>query len=189
MIEGTRDDRLHALWVLAATTGMREAEMLALTWDDIDEAHVTIRHTLHRIDGEWKLRQPKTEKSRRTIPLPPVTVAALREHRVRQMEEQAAAGALGRSGLVFTTPRGQPIHGSNLSKELHAVLKRLKLPKVNPHDLRHSAATVLYAAGVPLGVISRMLGHSTIRLTADLYTHRVEDLEKDAADKMQGAVG
>jgi integrase len=234
LIDGTRDDRLHALWVVLATTGLREAEALALTWEDVelgelDEAQtarrpqatvelrsdlgnkatapgsrpvgwpveagtssppqLTVRSTLHRIDGEWKFRDPKTDKSRRTIPLPPVTVAALREHRRRQLEEQAAQGVMGKSGLVFTTERGQPIHGTNLSKALYAHLDRLALPRVTVHDLRHSAATVLYAMGVPLPVISDMLGHSTIRVTSDLYRHRVADLARDAAERMQEAVG
>ena len=191
LIDGTRQDRLHALWTLAVTTGMREAEMLALTWADLDlEApSVTVGSTLHRIDGQWKLRDPKTEKSRRTIPLPAVTVSALREHRRRQLEEQAKVKAMGKAGMVFTTERGQPIHGPNLSKMLHVHLARLKLPRVNPHDLRHSAATVLYAAGVPLPVISDILGHSTIRVTSDLYRHRVPELSKDAAQRMQEAVG
>lgn len=191
LIEGTREDRLHALWALAATTGMREAEMLALTWDaiDLDGSQLFVEATLHRIDGQWKRRDPKTEKSRRTVPLPPLTVAALREHRRRQLEEQAAFGVLGKAGMVFTTPNGQPIHGPNLSKVLYAHLDRLGLPRVTVHDLRHSAATVWFAAGVPLPVISDMLGHSTIRVTADLYRHRVPELSRDAAQRMQEAVG
>jgi integrase len=217
LIEGTKDDRLHALWVLAATTGMREAEMLALTWQDIDmggdadrpdaaragmstrafegsspsatQPFVRVHSTLHRIDGAWVLRDPKTEKSKRTIPLASVTVQALKAHRTRQLEEQARKGAMGREGMVFTTERGQPIHGPNLSKVLYAHLDRLGLPRVTVHDLRHSAATVLYAAGVPLPVISDILGHSTIRVTSDLYRHRVPELAKDAAERMQEAVG
>jgi integrase len=206
--EGTKEDRLHAFWVLAATTGMREAEMLALTWDDVfldgskAELHsdrpnvskgpfpyIRVRSTLQRVDGEWKLLDPKTEKSKRDVALPPVTVAALREHRIRQLAEQAKAGKLGKSGLVFTTERGRPIHGSNLTKVLYAHLERLGLPKVTVHDLRHSAATVLYAAGIPLESIADMLGHSTTRVTADLYRHRVPEMQRDIADRMQEAVG
>jgi integrase len=189
--EGTKDDRLHAFWVLAATTGMREAEMLGLTWDDIDldAGTIRVRSTLQRVDGEWKLLDPKTEKSKRDVALPPVTVAALREHRIRQLAEQAKAGKLGKSGLVFTTERGRPIHGSNLTKVLYAHLERLGLPKVTVHDLRHSAATVLYAAGIPLESIADMLGHSTTRVTADLYRHRVPEMQRDIADRMQEAVG
>lgn len=185
-------DRLHALWVLAVTTGMREAEMLGLTWEDVDlnvTPTVTVRHTLQRVEGEWQLRPPKTDKSRRVIPLPPVTVAALHSHRQRQMAERMAAGAPGKDGLVFTTVRGLPIHGSNLLPELRAHLARLGLPKVGIHDLRHSCATVLFGMGVPLEVISDMLGHSTTRVTADLYRHRVPALALDAVARMEEAVG
>lgn len=197
-VDGTRDDRLHALWVLLLTTGIREAEALGLTWDAIEGNAVTVRHTLQRCDGRcdqhdclnrWQLREPKTVKSRRSVPLPPMTVTALETHRRRQLEEQAARGELGRPWLVFTTPRGLPIHGSNLLPAWYAALARLGLPRVTIHDARHSAATILFAAGVPLPVISDMLGHSTIRVTSDLYRHRVPELSRDAAERMERALG
>lgn len=178
LIDGTRDDPLHPLWVLAATSGMRLAEMLALTWDDVDlpGARLTVDATLHRIDGQWQRRSPKTAKSRRTVTLTPVAVAALR--------------TIWRpSGLVFVTAKGMPIHGSNLPKVLHAHTDRLGLPRVTIHDLRHSAATILYASGADIESIADMLGHSTSRVTADLYRHRVPELQRDLAARMQEAVG
>jgi integrase len=239
LIAGTRDDRLHALWTLAATTGMREAEMLALTWADIElgdehgnravsqgadlggtdrrdsrgderqardrgvgragqsgvlhpdglHARVTVRATLHRVEGQWVLRDPKTARSRRTIPLTPVAVNALREHRRRQLEEQARLGVMGREGLVFTTAKGQPLHGPNLSKLLFAHLDRLGLPRVVVHDLRHSCATVLFSMGIPVEVISRMLGHTNSRITSQIYMHHVPELQHEAAAAMERAVG
>lgn len=191
LIDGTRDDRLRALWILLATTGLREAEALGLLWADLDPdaATVTVRATLQRVDGEWQRRPPKTARSRRTVYLPSVTVDALREHRRAQMAEWLAAGRPGELGLVFITPRGRPIHGTNLSKLLYAHLDRLGLPRVTIHDLRHSAATMLYAEGVPLEAIADMLGHSTVRVTQDLYRHRVEHIQKGAADAMQRALG
>jgi integrase len=178
LIDGTREDPLHPLWVLAATSGMRLAEMLALTWEDVDlpNARLTVDATLHRIDGQWQRRSPKTIKSRRTVTLTPVAVAALR--------------TIWRpSGLVFVTARGMPIHGSNLPKVLHAHTDRLGLPRVTIHDLRHSAATILYASGADIESIADMLGHSTSRVTADLYRHRVPELQRDLAARMQEAVG
>lgn len=187
LIEGTRDDRYHALYVLAVTTGMRSAELLGLTWEDIDlsGSSVTVDHTLVRVGKEWRLGAPKTDKSRRVIPLTPVALSALIAHRTRQLAEAPA----GHRGLVFTTPTGKPVWGSNLLPLLRAHLLRLKLPKVGIHDLRHSAATVLFANGVPIEVISDILGHATTRITADLYRHRVEALSVDAAKRMQEAVG
>ena len=215
LIDGTRGDRLHALWVLLATTGLREAEALGLTWKDVDLGRadeavpvvrlatrnqdeglgaagtpsIQVRHTLHRIDGQWQLREPKTPKSRRTVFLPPVTVEALRIHRTKQAEEWLAAGRPGEMGLVFVRPDGRPYHGSKLTTLLYPVLDRLGLPRVHIHDLRHSAATILYGAGVPLEAIADMLGHSTVRVTQDLYRHRVEHVQREAADAMQRAIG
>ena len=191
VIAETVDDPMHALYVLVLTTGMREAEMLGLAWADVDldAPSVSVVNTLHRGPKGWELHDPKTVKSRRTIPLTPVAVAALRRHRVRQREYQAKAGALGRDGLVFTSPKGRPLHGSNLLPAWYAQLARLGLPRVTLHDARHSAATLMFAAGVPLPVISDILGHSTIRVTADLYRHRVPELSLDAARRVQEAVG
>lgn len=231
LIEGTRDDRLHALWTLLVTTGLREAEALGLTWEDVNlgdalvlgrgvrpagDPHgdqgqdhvglgggvhgsvrpasgatgaVHVRHTLHRIDGEWQLREPKTPKSRRTVTLPPVTVEALRKHRQAQLEEWLAAGRPGSADMVFVRPDGRPYHGSKLTTLLYPVLDRLGLPRVAVHDLRHSAATILYGAGVPMEAIADMLGHSTVRVTQDLYRHRVEAIQHEASDRMQEAVG
>lgn len=199
LIEGSRDDRYHALYVLCATVGLRLSEALGLAWSDVDfdGATLRVRHTLHRThpgdtdhdpEDPWVLRPPKTAKSRRTVPLTPVALAALRTHRERQDEER---GNYPRpiDSLVFLTPTGLRIHGSNMSANLRRTLVRLGLPVVTCHDLRHSAATVMFAAGVPLPVIADILGHSTVRVTADLYRHHVEALSRDAADRMQGAVG
>lgn len=190
VIAETRDDPMHALYVLALTTGMREAELLGLPWRnvDLDAPSVTVTQTLHRVDGEWTPAEPKTLKSRRTIPLTDVAVAALRSRKARQLEDRAKAGKLG-LGLVFTTPTGAPIHGSNLLPVWYAHLARLGLPRITIHDARHSAATIMFERGVPLAVIADILGHSTMRVTADLYRHRVPELSVDAARRMQEAVG
>lgn len=181
---------LHPLWVLLATTGLREAEALGLKWEsvDLDGASLRVERTLQRNDGTWQLRPPKTAKSRRTVFLPPVAVEALRNHRRRQLEWWMASSRTGVADMVFTTPRGRLIHGPNLTKQLYAVLDRLRLPRVTVHDLRHTSATILYANGVPLEAIADMLGHSTTRITADLYRHRVESIQRDAADAMQRAI-
>lgn len=200
-------DRLRALWVLLATTGMREGEALALTWDvvDLDGASLRVEDTLHAVgksererrkaEGDpewarrWERRSPKTAKSRRTVTLPAMTVEALREHRRRQLEEWMAAGRPGEAGMVFVDPRGRPIHGSKLTTLLYPILGRLGLPRVTVHDLRHSAATIAYAAGVPLEAIADNLGHSTVRVTQDLYRHRVPELQRGLSDAMERALG
>jgi integrase len=190
LIDGTRDDRLWAYWTLAVTVGMRSAELLGLTWDAIEDGRLHVRYTLHRDEaGLPVLMPPKTAKSRRTIPLPAIAVQALDATRKQQLAERMKAGKPGREGLVFTTADGIPYRGENMAPRLHRITARLGVPKVTVHDLRHSCATVLYSLGVPIEVIADILGHSSTRVTADLYRHRVEALAEDAAAQMQRAVG
>jgi integrase len=188
LIDGTRGDRLHAYWTLAATTGLRQAEMLALTWDDIDSM-VHVRRTLHWADGVPYRDVPKTETSVRDVPIPPVAASALREHRRMQLEERARAGVLGGEGLVFVTVTGLPWQGSNLMPHFRAALARLGLPPVTIHSLRHSAATVLIAEGYPIAKVAAILGHSSSRVTEMVYSHLVGKDVMDAADVMERLYG
>lgn len=193
LLAATQGDRLHALWVLGATCGLRLAEALALTWDDIDldARALTIRGTLHRLPkatrgvDPWVIRPPKTRGSRRIVAMTPLAVTALRSHRLRQAQDQMVMGMAGVQGLVFTTRDGDPVHGPNVLPPLYRALAAAGLPRVTFHGLRHSAATVLLEAGVPLKVVSEQLGHSTIRITADLYAHVAPGMAMDAADRMQ----
>lgn len=181
-LEGTKEDRLWPLYVLSATTGMRQAELLGLSWSDVDWTAklLTVRSTLHRVGGQWMLADPKTARSRRFIPLAPIAITAL---------ESIPKGNGPYSGLVFTTPSGFPIHGPNLLPTLYAHLERLNLPRIPFHGLRHSTASILLSEGVPARVVMELLGHSSIRTTMDTYSHVVPALTREAADKMQGAVG
>ncbi len=189
LIDGTRGDRLHAYWALAATSGLRQAEMLALTWNDIEGAMVRVTRTLHWADGVPVRDKPKTETSVRDVPIPPVTVSALREHRRMQLEERAAQGALGSAGLVFVTVTGRPIRGSNLMPFFHKALAELGLPVVTIHSLRHSAATALIASGYPIAKVAAILGHSSSRVTEMVYSHLIGKDLVGAADVMEGLYG
>lgn len=187
LIEEARDDRHWPLWVLIVTTGLRVSEALGLAWSDVTPDTVTVRHQLARVEGAWVRSRPKTRRSRRTIPLTPQGAEALAEQRIRQDAER---GDHPRpiDGLVFTTPTGAPIHATNLLPPFRAMLARLGLPRVTIHDLRHSAASMMLAAGVPLPVIADILGHSTVRVTADLYAHVGVELRRDAADRLAEAL-
>ena len=191
LFQSTEGDRLHAAWVVLGTTGLREAELLGLAWRDVDltRATVTVRHTLHRRDGEWVLDVPKTRRSRRSVPLTDVAVAALRTHQRNQKAEQLAGGKPGREGLVFTTASGHPMHPNVLLDQLYAALAAAGLPRVGVHGLRHSVASILMALGVPIRVIADILGHSTTRITLDLYAHAGDAMQRDAADQMGRALG
>jgi integrase len=180
--------------VLAATTGLRQGELLGLAWADVDlaAARLSVRHSMARDwSGGYSLAEPKTSRSRRTIHLPALAVDALRAERARQYERQAIAGDRwqDRDRLVFSDAAGRPLRGTAVTHDFHKLLVDAGLPRIPFHGLRHSAATTLLAAGVPLAVISDQLGHSTLSITSDLYTSIVPELRRDAADAMDRALG
>lgn len=135
-------------------------------------------------------REPKTGRSRRTVTLPPEALAALQRQRERQDRERALLGPrYVEHRLVFASHRGTPLLASNVIRSFKATLVRVGLPAgTRIHDLRHAAATLLLRAGVHPKVVSERLGHSTIGITMDLYTHAVEGLDAHAAARMQHAV-
>jgi integrase len=186
-LAAVRENRLEALYTVAMAIGLRQGEALGLRWQDVDLEGGTLRVTmqLQRIDGQLTLVEPKTRESRRTLSLPSVAIQALRDHRVRQLEERLAAGDrwLDR-GLVFCTSRGTPICAVNLSREYHRLLKRTGIRRIRFHDLRHTCATLLLVQGVAPRVIMDLLGHTQISTTMDTYAHVMPALQKEAAAKM-----
>ena len=179
--------RQEALFVLAASTGMRLAEVLGVTWGSVDLGAGTVRveQTLVRYEREFHLDPPKTRQSKRTIAIPGHVVEALRAHRVRQVEDKLKAPLwVNDWDLVFTDEVGRPVESRGLHDEFVGLLDRAKVRRVRFHDLRHGAATYLLAQGVPMKVVQDVLGHSQISMTADLYSHVVPELRRDAADRM-----
>lgn len=189
LFDGTEDSDYHALWVLAGTSGLRSGELLALSWDDIDPPYLRVVHTLHRIEGEWQFRKPKNPTSARIVPLDGRGVRALKAHRIRQANESQAEGWGTKHGLVFTTPRGEPLHEADLAKHLKRDLLAAGLPVVTLHALRHSCASWLLATGADIKTISRMLGHSTPAITQELYLHVGTDLIRHAVTRAEEAMG
>jgi integrase len=183
-----RGDRLEALYTVALALGLRKGEALGLLWEDVelDAGSVTIRHQLQRVSGRKELVATKTQESNRAIALPPAVVDALRTHRIRQLEERLLAGERWRdSGHVFTSSVGTPLDERGVTRKFQRSRERAGLPPMRFHDLRHSAASLLLAQGVPMRMITELLGHTTIGTTADLYTHILPELRRDTADKMQ----
>jgi len=184
------EDRLAPLYTLALSLGARQGELLALTWPDVDMAGrtVSIRRTLQRYDGGWHLDPPKTERSRRTIALPASLVEMLRAHRSRQLEERLRAGPAWQGeqwgDLVFANEIGEPLPGTQLTRRFQAVLATLGLPRQRFHDLRHAAATFMLSEGVSLRTTMELLGHSTIAVTANTYSHVLPELQRDATDRV-----
>jgi integrase len=169
-------DRLQALYVLALSTGMRQGEILALRWADIDllARRLAVQGSLHRDPGGgWSIRSPKTERSRRQVVLPALAVRAFERHRLRQNTERLQLGSLWEDNdLVFPNHVGRPLSSQNLTqRHFYPLLQRLGLPRVRFHDLRHTAATLLLAEGVHPKIVSEMLGHTQVGITLDLYSH------------------
>jgi integrase len=185
LLDEASGDPLEALYVLALTTGMRQGEILALHWKDVDleRRTINVRLALHRLNGGFLFTEPKTSRSRRQIVLTEAAKSALRRHRIAQKEERLRTGnQWSDQDLVFTTAAGGPIDASHLLRgRFHPLLARAGLPKVRFHDLRHTAATLLLGQGVHAKIVSEMLGHSNIAITMDLYSHVTPTMQKEAA--------
>ncbi|PZC45179.1 MAG: integrase [Chloroflexi bacterium] len=190
ILEAMRGDRLEALFTVALACGLRQGEALALRWTDVDleTASISIQRTLQRIEKDWKFMEPKTRSSRRTITVPDPVVKSLREHRARQAEERLMMGGDWQGGqwgnLVFTNRGGDPLSGFHVGRRFRALLKLEGLPKMRYHDLRHGAASLLAAMGVPPRVAMEMLGHADISTTMRIYAHIAPEYQKDAAQRI-----
>lgn len=181
--------RVGPLVTTALWTGLRLGELLALTWDrvDLDGRTLRVTESLSRVRRETHVWATKNRSSTRTVPVPAPLVSVLSDHKRRQRELRRAAGDEwdGSWGdLVFTRPTGEPLNGTTASSEFKALLRAGGLPQRRFHDLRHAAATLWLAAGVDLKTVSSLLGHSTIAVTANIYTGVLDTLRTDAADKM-----
>ncbi len=187
LLDAAHGDRDEALYVLAVTTGMRQGELLGLRWEDVDleRGVLRVRHTLTRVRGKVFLGEPKTPKSRRSVKLTATAVEALRAHLSRQMEEIDRMGSLYQEGgLVFATEKGTPVNPTNLRKRSFAPL----LAQIRFHDLRHTCATLLLGSNVNPKVVSEMLGHSSISITLDTYSHVLPDMQDSAAQALEEAL-
>jgi len=187
-------DPLEAFYALAINTGMRRGELLALHWADVhlDEGYAEVKFTLQdEKGGVFSFAPPKTEKSLRRVPLNQTAARALREHRTRQLQQRLAAGTIWREqDLVFCTVLGGPLRGNHiLQRHFEPLCKRLGLPRIRLHDLRHTAATLWLAQRIPTEVVSAMLGHSSPSITSDIYMHVTSDMQKEAAASLDRLFG
>ncbi len=183
-------DRLAALYTLALTTGLRIGELLGLTWRRVDLQAGTLQvvATLGRAPDGWTLGEPKTQRSRRTIILTPLAIEALRAHQARQAAERlAVADVWIDRDLVFCDAVGGFLSPEYVSRyAFPQLIARADVPRRRFHDLRHSCASILLRAGIPLKVVSEILGHTSITITADVYGHVTAEMQRDAARAMQG---
>ena len=186
-----RESRLYPLWLTLATTGMRRGEVLGLRWEDVDlEAQsLYIRQTRVMTGYEPLLSTPKTRRGKRLVALDPATTVALKENRRRQRLERLAAGCPWlKTGYVFTREDGEPYHPERVSKLFLQGAKKVGLPRIRLHDLRHTYATLALGAGVHPKIVSERLGHANIGITLDCYSHCLPALSEEAACRVAALV-
>lgn len=189
----TTDDPDAGLWTLMLYTGIRIGEALALRWSEVDLAKGTARivRTISR-DAEGReviVEGTKTDASRRSIALVPACVAALKRHRVTQHETRLALGPGWHDlDLVFPTQDGRARHREAIRVRLRTLCRAHAVTVISPHGLRHTAATLALAQGTHPKLVQELLGHGTIAMTLDLYSHSVEGMQRDAAERIADAL-
>jgi integrase len=193
LLSAARGDRLEALYVLAVTAGLRIGELLGLRWEDVDlDAGVLrVARTLTRAKGGTRFTTPKSGKGR-SIALTSKAIEALKNHRKSQNEERLRLGALWKdNGLVFALERGTPLDASNLDKRsFKLLLKRAEVREnVRFHDLRHTCATLLLGRGVHPKFVQELLGHASIAITLDRYSHWIPSMGAETARAMDAVLG
>lgn len=194
-LDAASDDSLHPLWHLLVLEGLRRGEGLGLRWRDVDldRGTASIVQTVAPDKSNRGVaiiqRSVKTRASSRSVRLTSRTVAALREHRKIQAERRLAASEWQDHDLIVSTSKGTPINPNNVSRSFAALIRDTGLPRIRVHDLRHSSATLLLLAGVPAKVVSERLGHATVGITLDLYSHVLPDMQDSAADAMDNLLG
>jgi integrase len=185
-------DRLEALYVLAIHTGLRQGELLGLKWDDVDleDGSLQVRRTLTITKNGPLFTSPKTTGSRRSVKLTSHAIEAVRHHLERQLGEIDRVGSLwSENGLMFASEMGESLNRHNLTRRsFKPLLKRAGLPQIRFHDLRHTCATLLLTRNVNPKIVSEMLGHSSIAITLDTYSHVLPNMRDQAAAAMEEAL-
>jgi integrase len=180
----TAGDRLHALFTVTATTGMRRGEVAGLHWTDVDldAARVSVRRSRTAVGYQVVEDTPKSRRSVRTVDLDPQTVAVLRRWHRAQIEDRLAWGeGWVDTGLVFTRENGEGLHPHHVADAFDAAVKRSGLPRIRFHDLRHGWATMALRAGVSPKIVSERLGHASVGFTLDVYAHSLPGWQAEAA--------
>jgi len=197
-LNSVKGTRLFPLYMVAWGSGLSRAEMLGLQWTDIDlvKGTLTVRRALVRVKGGYIFQEPKTSKSRRTVPLPKAVTEELKAWKAVQAREKIKWNGMHKDlpdgerppynplNMVFCNEVGEPINPEYISRQFKRDLSLAGLPEIRFHDLRHGHATMLLELGEDLKVISERLGHSTITLTADTYSHVREKMQREASNKL-----
>lgn len=190
-LDNAKEGKHFTLFLLALESGMRPEEYLALQWKDLDleQKILVVRRAVvwKRKGGGFSFTAPKTKKSRRAIPISKTVINALKEHRRNQLESRMKLGSIYQNlDLVFTTEIGTPIQPKNLiDRHFKPLLIKADVPSIRLYDLRHTTATLLLSAGENPKVVSERLGHASIVLTLDTYSHVLPTMQQAATDKLE----
>lgn len=190
LLQVAQTHQLKALITVAVTTGMRRGELLGLHWQDVDfqSGTLVVRRSVGRYGKLGVIvSEPKTPRSRRKIVLPAFVLDVLREHQAKRQELRENAGEQWREmDIVFCNLYGGYIEASNLQNRFKHLLNAACLPDIRFHDLRHSAATLLLGMGVHPKIVQELLGHSSISMTMDIYSHVLPSMQQEAMSKLDG---
>jgi len=190
-LTATADDRLAGMWALALTRGLRRGELCGLRWSalDLDAGTLQVVHTLVMVDGHPVESTPKTKTGRRTVPLDGSLVSLLRARSTAQKTERLRAGtAWAGGGYVFTDELGRPYSPDYVSERFEQLLQAASLPRIRLHDTRHTAATLMLAAGVNPKVVQEMLGHSHVSITLGIYGHVTPSMGREAGAALSASL-
>lgn len=186
-LDQTKNHRWHMLWHLLFATGMRPQEVFTLKWADIDGGKLRVQRALVTTGtyGVYEVSQPKTKKGRRTITLPEATQAHLKSYKAAQAAQMLSAGeAFTRNDFVFANEAGQHLDPAQVRRSFVGLVKRSKLPVIRLYGARHTHATILLRACVNPKVVSERLGHSSVVITLDTYSHVLPDTQEEVAAKL-----
>lgn len=189
LVESARGTPYYPIFFTALYTGLRRGELLGLRWCDVDLelATLSVVQTLQQLStGEYIFREPKTKRGRRQIALPPSLAILLREHRATQENVRKSLGkTLAPTDLVFLHPDGKPIRPNSVTRALSSIARLVGLYDIRLHDLRHAHATILLRQGIHPKIVQERLGHSSISITLDTYSHVLPGLQEAAARRFE----
>lgn len=191
LLKAARETDLYLPILLAVTTGLRRGEILGLRWRDVDQkgGTIAVRRSLEQTSSGLSFKEPKSARSRRLVALPKITLEALRSHRSLQAQLRLKLGpAYHDDDLVCAMPDGRPWLPSSLTHSFIRLARAAGLHQLRFHDLRHSHATQLLRHGVHPKVVSERLGHSTVGITLDVYSHVLPSMQEEAAKRVDEAM-
>ncbi len=186
-LEGAKDSPYYSLFYTALFTGMRRSELLALRWQDIDffYSQISVSRSLHQLkDGSFIFTQPKSAKSSRTIALTPSTILMLRDYKEKQkLERDMSGNPLTDNDLVFSALEGKPIRPNTVTRAWTTLAAKCGLKVIRRHDARHTHASLMLKQGIHPKIVQERLGHSTIQMTIDTYSHVSPGIQEAAANR------